>query len=79
MAGGITPERTQGWLSVAMPLIREGGPVVTLVVMVLGALVIWWLLAALGRAQMTNRELVERLLTCVEERGEWKYRAPAQP
>jgi hypothetical protein len=79
LAGQIDPERASGWLGVAMPLIREGGPVVTLVVMLLGALVIWWLLGALGRAQMTNRELVERLLTCVEERGEWKYRAPAQP
>lgn len=64
-----------------MPLLREGSAVVSLVLLLVGSLVIWWLLAALTRAQLTNRELVERLLTCQREAGElaWKYRQPPAP
>jgi hypothetical protein len=74
-----SPEQAKGWIRTLVPLAEQGGPLLTVFTLIVGTLIVYWLLGALDRQQTLTRELGERLLTCVEERGEWKYRAPAQP
>ena len=60
---------TSKWLGIALPLLREGGPVVSLALIVLGAAMIYFLLGEFRAQQQTTRELVERLLRCTQEIG----------
>jgi hypothetical protein len=81
MAGPPSPERASGWINTLLPLAQQGGPLLTVFTLMVGTVIVYWLLGALDRQQTLTRELGERLLTCVEQRGElaWKYRAPAAP
>ncbi len=73
-----TPEHARKWFGVLLPVLREGSAVLSLFMLILGSLVIWWLLGAMKDQQTLTRTLAERLLTCVQERGEllYKYRPP---
>lgn len=75
------PESSSRWLGIIMPVLREGGPVVALVLLLVGTVSTWWLARALEQSRAVNVALYERLLACTAKAGEleWKYRAPAQP
>jgi len=63
----MEPERARGWLNTILPVLREGGPVVSLVLLLIGSVSIWWLLGTYERARNINQQLYERLLTCTKE------------
>lgn len=58
-----SPERAKGWLAMAWPLLVQGGPVVSLLLLLIGTSLIWLLLGALERSVVRNQVLTERLLT----------------
>lgn len=75
-----TPERAQGWLSLLYPLMQQGGPILTLFVLLFGAGTIYYLLGALERSVGRNHVLVERLLTQqAEHRAELLRYVHCQP
>lgn len=49
-----------------LPLLERGGPVVSLALLVLGAITFYFLLGELHRQQAVTRELVERLVSCLQ-------------
>jgi hypothetical protein len=63
----LSPESAKGWLALLWPLLLQGGPVVSLVLLLLGAFQIWYLLGAISRVQDNNRMLVERLLKAQDD------------
>jgi hypothetical protein len=66
----MTPERTHGWLGVLLPVLERGGPVLSLLILCIGSLAIWWLLDDIRRLQGITRELAERLLTSEKTHAE---------
>ena len=62
MAGGITPEKTKGWLNVLWPLAERAGPVLTLVLALLLVATCWYGLGVLRECVQHNRALNEKLL-----------------
>lgn len=74
-----SPERSHKWLGLLLPLVERGGPILSLFLLIVSVLMVYWLLGALKDQQQLTRSLAERLLTCVSEKGEllYKYRAPA--
>ena len=63
----MQPERARGWLNTILPVLREGGPIVSLVLLLIGGLSIWWLLGTYERARIINQQLYERLIVCTKE------------
>jgi hypothetical protein len=59
--------RTLGQL---MPILERGGPVLSLALLVLGALIIYYGVGEWRAQQQTTRDLVERLLKCTEALGQ---------
>jgi hypothetical protein len=59
----LGPERASGWIGTLLPLAREGGPILSLFLFIIGSATVWYLLGALDRAVVRNHVLVERLLT----------------
>lgn len=77
-----SPERAQRWLTLIWPMLVQGGPVVSLVLLLLGAVQVWYLLGALSRAQGINRELLDRYLACHAQQVELALKVahcPPQP
>lgn len=66
----MTPERAQGYLGAVMPLLREGGPVVALLLLCIGTAMVWFMVGALERSVVRNHALVERLQGCMKEQVE---------
>lgn len=58
-----TPESTRGWLGVVLPLAERAGPVLSVFLLLLGTLTVWYMLGLLDRAVQRNHALTERLLT----------------
>jgi hypothetical protein len=58
-----SPEQARGWIATFYPLLVQGGPVVSLVLLLLGGFQIWYLMGVIATVQTNNRTLVERLLT----------------
>lgn len=56
-------------LGLVLPLLEQGGPVFSLLLLLVGTLVIHFLLGELRAQQSVTRELVERLLACTELLG----------
>ena len=65
----MQPERARGWIDTILPVFREGGPVVSLVLFIIGGVTVWWLLGTYERAREINQQLYERLLTCTKEQA----------
>lgn len=61
--------RTSRVLALVLPVLREGGPIVSLALLLIGAAIVHWLIGELRHQQETTRELVERLLSCTELLG----------
>lgn len=59
-----SPEQSRKWLGLIWPMLVQGGPAVSLLLLLLGAVQVWYLLGALSRAQGINRELLDRYLAC---------------
>lgn len=66
----MQPERARGWLDTILPLLREGGPIVSLVLLLLGGVTIWWLMHALDRSQTISLTLYNKLITCFDRQME---------
>jgi len=61
-----TPETSSKWLGVLLPVLREGGPIVSLVLLILGGCTVYWLTHALTKSQERSMLLHEKLLTCYQ-------------
>lgn len=60
------PDKTSKWLGVLLPIMQQGGPVLSLFllgVMLLGG---WYLMHALQRQRDVTKDAYERLLLCKE-------------
>jgi hypothetical protein len=66
----MQPERARGWLSIILPVLREGGPIVSLTLLLMGTIVVWWLIGALNRSQEISRTFYEKLITCLDKQVE---------
>jgi hypothetical protein len=63
----MQPERTRNWLSIVLPILREGGPIVSLRLLLIGTITVWWLIGALNRSQEISRVFYEKLITCLDK------------
>jgi hypothetical protein len=57
-------------------LLQQGGPIVSLALLLIGAAIVHWLISELRHQQDTTRELVERLLSCTEMLGRLRPPTP---
>lgn len=62
----IPPNGARGWLATIMPLLREGGPVVALVLLCIGSALVWFMVGALERSVVRNHALVDQLQGCLK-------------
>lgn len=60
--------RVKGWLGTFLPVVREGGPITLLIVLVLGGLSLWFLNGQMTRQQSLTTDLVQQLLAEKERR-----------
>jgi hypothetical protein len=62
-----SPDSTHRWLQTLLPLARDGGPIVSLLLGVLFVASLWWGLGALRECVERNRMLGEKLVTQQEK------------
>jgi hypothetical protein len=66
-------EDAHGWVTrvtrQVMPLLERGGPVFSLLLLLVGSIIIYYVVSEWRVQQQTTRELVERLLKCSEALG----------
>lgn len=61
-----TPESTGKWLGLILPILQQGGPILTLFLLLVSAVGGWYLMHALQRSRDANKELYERMLVCMQ-------------
>jgi hypothetical protein len=59
-----SPESAKGWLSVVMPLLERGGPVVALLLLLVAALHAWYLTKELSRTRGNLLQLLSEVNAC---------------
>lgn len=64
-----TPESTSKWLRLIMPILQQGGPVLTLFLLIVCVLAGWYFMNTLDHSREVNRELYERMLACVQSQA----------
>lgn len=65
----------KGWMGHLLPVVREGGPITLLIVLLLGGLTLWFLNSQLTRQQDLTTDLVRQLLAEKDKRVELALRA----
>lgn len=58
----LNPDKARSWIAVIWPTLVQGGPALSLVLLLLGAFQVYYLLGVIATVQANNRTLVERLL-----------------
>ena len=58
----MTPERASTWIGTLLPVVTQGGPILTLVLALLLGGAVYYLLGVLDRAVTRNHVLVERII-----------------
>ena len=58
----MSPDNARGWLQTLLPIVREGGPILTLGLAVLMSISLWWMSGWLDDCIHHNRALGERLV-----------------
>lgn len=74
-----TPNGARGWLRTLLPLAQQGGPIVSLLLAVLAVAVVWYFLGVVERSRATSLDLLQRLLTCQEQKLEILKEATRSP
>lgn len=64
------PERAKGWLGLLLPLMQQGGPVLSLALAVMMAVTVWYLLGVIGENRKVSIDLLEKVLRCQESKVE---------
>jgi hypothetical protein len=68
------PGRAKGYLAMVMPLLIQGGPIVSLVLLVLGGVTLWYMNGHIQHQYAGNKELLLLLLAEKERRVELALR-----
>jgi hypothetical protein len=63
----LSPDSAKGWLRVVWPALVQGGPALSLVLLLLGAFQVYYLLGVIHTVQVNNKALVERLLKAQDD------------
>jgi hypothetical protein len=63
----VSPDSAKGWLATLLPLMREGGPVLSLLLALLLALLLWYGGGLLRECVERNRRLGDQLVTQQEK------------
>lgn len=58
----MTPNGARGWLATLLPLAERAGPVLSVFLLALGAITVWYMLGLLDRAVSRNHALVDKII-----------------
>ena len=63
----MTPETAKGWLSTIYPILVQAGPALSLMLLLLGAVQVWYLLGQVSRTQDMNARLYGELMAAKDK------------